>query len=342
MDKSSYGPIERNIVKGYHRESAVIQTCRKRLVERVAPLPRDVVRELDKKVTRDDYVKLSKSMSHREFVRDEFSAPSLKEATKEGYLCISPEFTSESISSMFAEISLPKSHLVPEWRDASARLACHPNATPDVMQAALKNQEIWIGILEHAVTSGSPHAAMALSTIIAAVDDRSTAFVKGCKSISQIQDCPPEALMKAYIKANTSQMKDLCADIASNRNFPQEELLVAAVDTGDNLSTFWISAIVNLAGKATTSLSMSEKKTREMASLFNPKLSARNLCRIAAEHPDLAPLAALHPNGVYDVRLPVEHPRLKAVEAFNASFTAVSISARSSQAAPSRPSALQI
>ena len=341
-DKSAYGPIERDIVKVHHRESAVIQTCRKRLVERTAPLPRDVVRELDKKATRDDYVKLSKSMAHREFVRDEFSAPSLKEATKEGYLCLSPEFTSGSISSMFAEISLPKSHFVPEWRDASARLACHPNATPDVMQAALKNRELWPGILEHAVTSGSPHAALALSTIIEAADDGSNAFVTGCESLSQIQNCPQEALMKAYRKAYAPKRKSVCLDLASNRNFPHEELMVSDVDRSDKSATFWMSVIVNLAGKTPAPLPMHEKKAMETASLFNPKLSALKLCRIASEYPDLAPLAALHPNGVYDVRLPCEHPLLKAVEGFNVGFAPVSVAARSSKGTPSRPSNLQL
>lgn len=270
-----------------HRDHCLIRLASRQ------DLTEDLAKRIDSVASPMVFGRLVKSLAHRELVSaGTLTGMNQKDIGDPWLLVLSPEVTTVRLGSYFN---------VPGNRDYSTRriLATHQNATLDMIMDIIEKNEPGTAdkLATQLVTTQSPHASKALAAIKKKFPNNP--FPSNIGSLNIVGS---EMLETAFDESRVRGDLVQCTKIMCNPRFPwqrHQNDLAAMKPEGEREG--WVSA---LASKVQAGYLTNDDFTDAMtdidtasAVLFAPNISSHRLGKLASRHPDLVPLAAVHPNG---------------------------------------------
>lgn len=261
------------------------------LAER-ADLPPDIAINIDAIAEPSLYAKLAKSPVHRALVKSgRLDGSNNRVPGRSWSLRLSPEATTEKLMGMATSQDAEFSVL--------STIVAHPNAhSGDVMKlierVSRKEAETLVGKL---IEQQSPAAEMAMVAIHRKFPDSTFS-----KDVGDLETVSPEVLEAALKETCESKTWDAATKTMCNPNFPWKKHNGLTQELKKSLPPYQLTAIMAARAQsgATTPEDFEHALTDEVAAaaiLFAHNLSSRRLGKLSETYRDLAPLAAIHPNG---------------------------------------------
>ena len=282
---------------------------------------------LDRVCDTEAYRELCKSEAHKRLRSSQDSRSfdgTLRQAFRKGEVFLSPEASGDLVEKAFNMLnasawqSKATDHLV-----SQAKIALHPNAPKNIVETALAAPDIRAHMMARQRIHESPHA----EAVIVALQDNGDACDNDnlFLEIPKLRNPSPEALLWA-IKHSTAcrengQGQENDTAILSHPNFPWN--LVPGDDAKTRVAPIDYCAVkvaVALSGSPDCDAGKALNERDYSAEvLFDPRLSAWQLEKIAEKHPQIATWCAIHPNaeGLISRVSPEKRP---IVERFNSKF----------------------
>jgi len=275
---------------------------------------------MDKYVNGKEYASLAQMDGHRDYIREKHDEPDVSVSvadifTADKELKIPVGLRSWHVKSLFYNKQLT----TPGEAKTRALLALHPNASIAVVNEALNIPRIREHMSDAAIGSESPHAEW----IIEKCDTDSSSFV-----VATLPNASPAGLLKAAGKGvNTTDVIGLEAAL-THPNFPWSDTDHTELMDEVPSAILDVVLVARALYKAPDVKSIPEAATKVFPSamLFSPGMSARQIEKLVEKHPELAPLAACHPNG-YDVVVDNKEQRA-IVGKFRAKFQAPTLAGK--------------
>jgi len=261
-------------------------------------IPKSLASLLDAATTASEYRILCQMEGHRVF-REQFREHmTLTECiSMDQELRLPPDLSATNLTFLYKTLITPTGAAMfafPEREEA--RIALHPNAPKSILVEAMDRKSPVGHLRTHAAKSDSPHAEW---------------FLRVCGQqweMGEVKNAAPDALKRAAETSPTSKAEFL-PDILSHPNYPWKENNEEILKKVQIIYTETVIA-ARCLHEADRSKVLSEDLSRRFPAsfLFTEKLSARQIEKLVAVHPEYAALAACHPNG-YDIQVENEHDR---------------------------------
>ena len=254
-----------------------------------------VVPVMDRYATSKEHALLETVPEYQAYVQDRFrgNEVSLAEILSSQYETKIPRFvTSENLAKLYEAAGKKTKPARPLSVTARLRvsIALHPNADRKLLEKVLTSSEERSCLATQIDGTKSPHA----DWLIRAGGSTGAPFLKPyvCGTIKSIE--PSTLLWAASLPDGSpnSVTRKLC-----HPNFPWREANVDAILAKNNVSRKDVVLAAVCLSHASGPAFERTLETESYAMLFSPSLSGVRLAKIASKFPELAPLAACHPNG---------------------------------------------
>ena len=278
-------------------------------------IPPSVAELLHPHTTGAAFDALRHSAGHEEFIRKELKGKTdFQDFLSYSRLDIPTDLDSDTVASLYCQmIDFPfTGYAKGEYNRTIACLALHPNVSQETLEHASKDADVCGEMLKQIQLHGSPVAERA----IFAIQD-SFPKLKPFDMLGDLPNTTSAALDVAFrcLSDNPAHILIRSAaalKLAAHPNFPWEnhtyEEMVTSVVQADQPHLH--TAMMFSDGRADyQELESVPAGMNAPSALFSPKTSGVRLAKLASQFPELATLAAMHPNG-RDVKL---HDQAEAV-----------------------------
>ena len=273
-------------------------------------LPKHMAAGLEHGVSQHDFMYLAESDGHRELVREQIKTMrDISCYITDDWLRISPEMDKEMVTEFYDEVQTEDLQMkIGTWESTAAALAAHPNATGETLERAIDADDEIASQLEGYLNVDTKRPKRSEAALIKLMQLPNP--LAEYDSIANLPTCSKESLRIAFeiaihaeedeegtMPSPTRRKKKACLALASHPHFPWEDYsfgtMMESVEEKD-----WpvMSALICLSSNYPEVEDMHAGQYG-MAAVFSPKTSHRKLEKLATLAPEMAPIAAMHPNG---------------------------------------------
>jgi len=294
-------------------EAAFVSLCKR------IDIPDALVRPLGTDISGVAYWELMQRPENRRIcgVKDGLDVSSYLGASN---LKLHPEMTLPTLEKVFAFLETDKGQArIPTWQQAIAQLAAHPNSNEALLERMLVKFK-----------PGAPSFPLPLIVVAdafknSALEEKVALAIKkensgfGWGKLALVANCSRETLEWAYRGLISEKAGQPDHSIVTHKNFPWDKFDVQQIEQRVHPKMLpVVRAARYLTGLGPHSAfgddSMRDSE-HAVSCLFDIKLSSKSLDKIALQYPELAPLAAIHPNAE---NLPVSPESARIVEKYRA------------------------
>ena len=241
---------------------------------------------LDTLVEGDDYWALSQTPAHKKFRKSPAFSDGLGEYFGATSLCLHPDVSNSSLHELFDMLSAGTlTGRIVNVESEMARLAAHPNSDETLPGNVLEK-------IKEKVTSGTKDRFKGSKFEEAALVAWAEHAGINHAAVSSVRECSAASLGIGFEKREDPLR------VITHKNFPwtafDAEEIRRSID-GSQLPVALASKCL-FHNPPPSELTAIASEDQRLAALFSPSLSSRAISKIVAESPDLAPLAAIHPN----------------------------------------------
>lgn len=287
-----------------------------RLISR-SDLPPQIFLHLASHTGWGDYFKLARLPGFKDAVPTP-TPDNLNTILTKNCVRLPPESSADTVAVAYDAVDIaPYRDLVVAVQNAKAVIACHPNASRQVMEAAIADESVRF-LIGMPSLAESPHANWALPAICET--QLSTGIISQIyKEARAIPGASPELLSWAleFSKQHSDSRvhSEEAVSIMMHPNFPWGKYSFEEVSSMANDKTapaLYVAA--HLAGPPASHITneMHADGFQPAAEIFSQNLSARQLHKLVSMTPGSAVLCAMHPNGV-DIEVAADDPDVDMV-----------------------------
>lgn len=302
--------LELNITDPDTPRKGWVDTARRWLCER-EELPEELAAQLFLAADAQTFESLAKTRGHRAIMQKELAQreatglPPISTYSQSDLHYLTPDMDAKTLQGIYTDLrEKENNNRNPAWRQFAAMTAAHPNAPTSLMEQAIQDDEI-VGDLENAVLGMK--SPLAETTLIALMMRNGQALYE---SFAQIE-CSSTTLGKIFDECCSKKTETFtkdedkdavlnasCLKLASHPNFPWEKYTFSKMILSVSPDDVGVLTCLMALRSRYPELDNIHESEHAAAALFKEKTSALRLKKIAAQDESLAPLVAMHPNGI--------------------------------------------